>query len=464
MARETLIITLEGEQPASAASWTTASITYLPFEVPEGVCAIHVHRDVQPLEKHVVAMMLFDARGTDHGFRGYQGQVNVATDFTVTAEPETTTSWYIPGPLMPGTWSIGHWYVRAITETLRYRYTITISFGEPPATQVNWPAYDPGVVNPERGWYAGALHNHTLYSYDAQIGGTPYTPSGLMRKFAAAGFKFIAITDHNQPRSHMDAPVAARENPGTLLILGNEITSLHGHANTLFVQPGTSFDFRIDPGDGRLPQIADEVHAMGALMVVNHPFQRHADCTWRFPEHEWDKADAIEVWNRPWMDTNREAVDMWDGLLKQGRQITAVGGADYHRGDAPLVPATWVHVRELSLAGVKDGILRGHVFLSETPQGPLIYLNTADGRAMAGDSVVCAPNAPAALVARATGAAGCTLRLISRYAEHSEPVTSDDHLVKHAIVPGPHGNYLRVELLRPNGNVAALTNPIYFTL
>ncbi|HEY3414609.1 MAG TPA: CehA/McbA family metallohydrolase [Armatimonadota bacterium] len=458
------IIILQGEQPASAAEWTTASISYLPFEVPEGVCAIQVHRDVEPREKHVVAMMLYDARGIVHGFRGYQGQVNIATDFTITADPGTTTSWYIPGPLIPGTWHIGHWFVRAITETLHYRYTITLSFGPTRAASLEWPAYNPGVVNPERGWYVGALHNHTLYSYDAQIGGTPYSPSGLMRKYADAGFDFLAITDHNQPRSHMDAPAAALENPDTLLILGNEITTLHGHSNTLFVPPGTTFDFRIDPGDGRLPDIADQIHAVGALMVVNHPFQRHADCTWRFPEHEWDKADAIEVWNRPWMDTNREAVDMWDGLLKQGRRITAIGGADYHRGDAPIVPATWVHVRELSLDGVREGLLKGRVFLSESPEGPVIYLNTADGRAMAGDSVDSAPDAPVGIIVRVERAAGCTLRLISRFAEHSERVTSDDHLVEHAIVPNLHGDYFRVEVLRPNGDVAALTNPIYFNI
>jgi hypothetical protein len=152
---------------------------------------------------------------------------------------------------------------------------------------------------------------------------------------------------------------------------------------------------------------------------------------------------------------------MWDGLLKQGRRFTAVGGADYHRGDAPIVPATWVHAPELSYDGVRQAIRRGHVFLSESPVGPLIYMNTLDGLAMVGDTVRARSGGSVGMIVRAVGASGCSLRLVTRYGESSTALTSDDQAVEHNLSPGPFGNYLRAEIIRPNGDVAALSNPIF---
>ncbi|HEY3267014.1 MAG TPA: CehA/McbA family metallohydrolase [Armatimonadota bacterium] len=465
MSKPDITIILEGVQPAAEAAWNVSSLRTLPFNVPEGAARIRVRRHLDPWVKHTAAVLLFDPRGDGPGapgFRGYQGQVNTDAEFTVTGDPETTTSWYRPGALPAGEWRIGHWFLDAVSDSLRYRYEITIGFDGPPAADNPYPDYEPGVVKAKPGWYCGGLHNHTLYSYDSHIGGTPHTLSSLMDLFQADGYDFLAVTDHNQPRTHLDAAAAAAEHPDMLLILGNELTSLHGHANALFAPPGTSFDFRLDPGDGRLPAIIDEAHRLGALFVVNHPRQKCRDCTWRYPEPEWRAADAMEVWNRPWADTNRQSTDLWDGLLKQGRKLPAVGGADYHRGDAPLTPATWVYAHELSLAGVREAIQLGRAFLSESPKGPKLFLSTEDGGAMPGDTVTPFGDSPVPLRVRVVGGAGCSLRLITRFGERCVPIATDNQTVREAVSPGPTGaSYLRAELLRDNGDVAALTNPIY---
>lgn len=453
-------IVIEGRLPERAAAWDLSSLQYLPFDVPEGVTSIFIRREMDPVERQTVALLLYDPRGHGPGgpgFRGYQGAVNIDDALTLTGDPATCTSWYRAGPLQAGRWHIGQWYLAPTSGGLGYRYTITFGFDGPPAPRafVPVPAYNPGVVRVGAGWYAGSLHCHTHYSYDTHIGGPPRTAPELIRMHADAGYDFVAITDHNAARAHFDVAAIAARHPGMLLLFGNELTTLNGHANTLGISPGARFDFRLMPGDRLLPGLITEVQDQGGVFIVNHPFQNCPDCAWRYPAQEWARADAIEVWNREWSDTNRQAVDWWDAMLKEGRRIPAVGGSDYHRGDSPLSPATWVHAENLSRAAVLAAIRRGRAVMTDGARGSRVIL-AAEGGALPGDTV----RGPLEVYARVTGGAGLTLRFVHQSGESRAPVETDDALLAFTAPPGPNA-YARAELLRPDESMAAMTNPIF---
>jgi hypothetical protein len=460
-AQQTIVI--EGQLPPGAEAWDTSSLLYFPFDVPEGVTRITIQREMTPVVSQTVGMILYDPRGHGPGapgYRGYQGAYSTEPNITITGDSATTTRWYQPGPLQPGRWHIAQWYVAPTDGGLAYKYTVTLGFdgAPPPAEFQSVPVHAPGIVRPEAGWYAGSVHCHTAYSYDAHMTGTPSTVPELIDRHAGAGYDFVVITDHNSARAHHDFAAVAKSHPEMLLLFGNELTTLHGHANTLGITPGRHFDFRLDPGDARLPTIIAETHAQDALFVVNHPFQKCPDCAWRFPEEEWRDADAIEVWNREWKDRDRMAVDWWDEMLKAGRRIPAVGGSDYHRDNNPLSPATWVHADNLSREAVLSAIRKGRSFITDGARGPQIFLTTADGSTIPGDAVEWTRALPVSV--RVVGGAGMSLRLVHQGGESCLPVDADDVTLSSSAPPGPNA-YVRAELLRPNGDVAALTNPIY---
>jgi predicted metal-dependent phosphoesterase TrpH len=460
-AEQTTVI--EGRLPEEAAAWNTSSLLYLPFDVPPGATRIHIRRDITPLVRQKVALLLYDPRGHGPGgpgFRGYQGAVNIDAELTITGDTATCTTWYQPGPLQPGRWHIGQWYVAPTDGGLDYQYTITVGFDGPPPPDdfPPVPAYRPGVVRPDSGWYAGSLHCHTVYSYDTHISGTPRTALELIDRHADAGYDFVCITDHNSARAHHDLAAIAESHPDMLLLFGNELTTLNGHANTLGIAPGARFDFRLVPGDGRIPAIIADAHAQDALFVVNHPFQNCPDCAWRYPDHEWENADAIEVWNREWSETNRMAVDWWDKMLKAGRRIPAVGGSDYHRGDSPLSPATWVYAADLSRESVLKAVREGRSFLTDGARGPGICLTANDGPALPGDARQWTAALPVSI--RVVNGGGTSLRLIHHAGEDCFAVDGDDVTLSHSVPPGRNA-YVRAELTRPNGDMAAMTNPIF---
>ncbi len=457
------VIVIEGRRGPEEAAVSASSLRYLPFDVPEGVTRITVKKEFDhgpdPNQRSTVDLGLFDPRGYGPGgpgFRGWQGGMPgdlVLTGDFATSEP----AYYLPGPIPAGRWHLAQWFIKSTPGGLGYKYTITLSFNgpRPPAKMPDVPVYDPGVLNPRAGWYAGNLHAHTRHS----DGTRPLEELAARNK--AAGFHFLAVTDHNTTRHHYHFAEAAKAHPDHLLLFGDEFTSPFGHANIIGQKPGHWFDFRIDGGDGRLPAVLRDAHRQGAVFMINHPFATCTTCSWRYPEKEWKDADAIEVWNGAWTPEDRKAVDWWDGMLKAGRRIHALGGTDYHRGEDALVPAVLVHAPRLSKTAVMDSLRRGRAFLSERPDGPKLLLTTPGGRAFPGDTVRPHKDSVVPIEVRVTGGKGLALRLVWAASEISLPVETDDATLRHAVPAASGSSYVRAELLRPNGSVVALTNPLY---
>jgi hypothetical protein len=461
------VIVVEGRREPGEASVSTKAMRYLPFEVPEGVTRITIHKDLthglDATLKNTVDLGLFDSRGYGPGgpgFRGWQG--GASNDLVITGDYATSSPHGIPGPIQPGRWHIAQYFLKSTPAGLGYKYTITLAFDgpKPPNRFPEIPKYEPGIVRSGQDWYAGNLHAHSVHSDGRR------TFTELVARNEAMGFDFLVSTEHNSPTAHYRFVDTAKAHPRHLLIHGNEFTSPSGHANILGQKPDRFFDFRLDAGDGRLRDIIREAHKQGALFVVNHPFALCTSCTWKYPREEWlseDAAvDAIEVWNGAWTFEDRAAVDLWDKLLKEGRRIHAFGGTDYHRAEEPMTPAAFVRADSLSTKAILDGLRQGRVTLSEMPKGPKVFLTSADGRAVVGDTLWVKSGEAVEIQVRVVGGKGMSLRLVRADGETVLPITEDEVTLRHKVRLGGERSYVRAELQRGEGGaVVALTNPLY---
>ena len=91
--------------------------------------------------------------------------------------------------------------------------------------------------------------------------------------------------------------------------------------------------------------------------------------------------DMIEIWNGPMRGTNVRGIAKWTSLLKDGRQIPAVGGSDYHKPKqfAKLGnPVTAVYSKSRSADDILDAIRNGNCFVTESVDGVKIKLTYGD--------------------------------------------------------------------------------------
>lgn len=450
----------------------------LPFQVPPGTGRLEVEyrfSEDRPggfmqAAGNILDIGLFDPRGSEflraRGFRGWSGAARRAFFLT----PDEATPGYLPGPLLPGEWHILLGLYRVLPEGCDYRVTIRLYQGAPGATTTTGAAGVPAALpggparQPERpGWYRGDLHCHTHHS-DAR---------GSLADLAAAarrqGLDFVAVTEHNTV-SHLPH-LAAHAGPDLLLIPGLEITTEQGHANAWGIRRW--HEFRCESAE-QMARVVDDVRAAGALISINHP--KLGGPPWQFGGEE--RFDCLEVWQAPWFVFNDQSLALWDGLLRRGQRLTAVGGSDVHQeppgdeveGLSPGRPCTWVYAAGLGEEAILAGIRAGRVFISASPHGPRLRLS-ADvdddggyGVGM-GDRAPVPPGTHVRLRCEAEGAAGCRLRIRSLADDLELDVQGDDFRHEWSILVEAD-THVRAELWRtPEGEnpaMQALSNPVYF--
>jgi hypothetical protein len=323
---------------------------YVPFEVPAGTRAVRV---VLEYSGGVLDLGCFGPGGE---FRGWSG--GARDRFVIAAD--AATPGYLPGPVEAGEWHVALGLHRVPVDGMPY--TLTIEAGDfgpdplPPAP----PAPDrpprrelPGVDGMR--WFAGDLHTHTLHSDGA------LSLEGLAELVVSRGLDFCAVTDHNTVSHHPHLPgVGARY--GVALLPGQEVTTAYGHANA-FGDIGW-VDFR-RPADEWLAHAAGN----GGLLSVNHPLAD--DCGWRQPMT--GRPHLAEVWHWSWI------FPTWTGPLAwweaAGRDITPVGGSDWHRpGDdsPPGEPTTWVLATDAGPDAILAGLHAGRTAVSAHRGAPLL--------------------------------------------------------------------------------------------
>lgn len=425
---------------------------HVPFEVPAGVRALHVSyaysdriaSDPTLSGGNTLDIGLFDPRGiapSSPGFRGWSGSEKL--EFSV------TETWATP-PYLAGPIQQGQWHVLLGPYKLGPRgcdYEVRVRFADHPGVAEDQPR----VVNATRpqlpaaaepGWLRGDLHCHTLHS-----DGDSW-PADMLGRAIERGLDFLGVTDHNQVGHHADyASVRGEQLP--IVLPGVEVTTYGGHWNVW----GTDrwWDFR-EPASEAVSRAMQAATASGALVSVNHP--KPFGPPWEYPEAVG--FHAIEVWNGRWDQLNHVSLGWWEGQLRAGRRIVALGGSDLHRlrvtDPDPRharnlgVPTTWACVDdEPTLDGVLNALRAGRVFLSREPSGPQLYLHVDGDQVLT--RVVEGHNAALVIVSTAG-------------VEAAARVASNDWTMRCQM---PISGYVRAQLMDERGLMLALTNPHYLT-
>lgn len=159
--------------------------------------------------------------------------------------------------------------------------------------------------------YKVDLHTHSLLSYDGGITAEEYSlvlEQGILDR--------VAITDHNE----IDFALEMKEKLRERIIVGEEISTTHGHLIGLFLHR------HISPGMSPL-KTAQEIHAQGGIVYIPHPFEaRRAGLSRSVIMDIAHFAHIIEVYNARSLDRHVEqALNLADTL-----RLASASGSDAH--------------------------------------------------------------------------------------------------------------------------------------
>lgn len=314
----------------------------VPFQVPAGVPSLGVQVSFDR-DRGVIDL---GCEGPN-GWRGWSG--GARTEFTIGLD--AATPGYLPGPIESGSWAVvlGLHNLPDGPVPVRVKITFPSEVEIPPQVHVPVPA--PVRRGSERNlpapsgkkWYAGDPHNHTFHS-DGSLSIEELAALGV-----EMGLDYLGVTDHNTISHQPFLPQVSKEY-GITLIPGQEVTTHRGHANA-YGDIGW-VDFR-EPVDNWV----HHTHSRGGMFSINHAID--ADCSWVSPLSE--PPSSVELWHSSWFrDIYGDGIFAW--LSLQDRNVTLLGGSDFHRLEGPQrpgVPTTWVLAASNSaedlLAGMREG-------------------------------------------------------------------------------------------------------------
>lgn len=431
------------------------SYVHLPIDVPPGIGRIEVRYSYDfAIGDTIIDIGLFDQRGLSDGFRGWSGSDR--SEFFVAVD--SATPGYLVGPIQAGTWYICLGCYKIAPQGCHCKVLIRLTPGASdgqfaPLLNMEHPrATRPRGLN---NWYRGELHCHTVHSDgDSQ-------PRDLIALAKRLGLDFLAITDHNVTSHLVDEAALYPED--LILIPGYEVTTYKGHWN---IWGNTHWiDFRIETAK-EMEQKIREALAHGYLPSCNHPCRY--GCTWQF-EHI-QGYQSVEVWNGPWERSNEEGLEFWEARLRSGERLTAVGGSDAHhlaeyRGTRIGIPTTWIYcLDEPTAANLLAGLRAGHVFVSDMPDGPQIYLWS--GSVMMGDQLPRPASGILEVSVRVVGGRGLSLEVFGANGclHTATPQTDDQTFI--ISLPMSETPYVRAQLMERGARpmMRALTNPLYLTV
>ena len=408
--------TMTPQSPISGTVTAAQQGSYLqiPFHVPAGTTAIRIRYcyDNTP-NGTTLDMGVYEPLHPDDAIsgpverRGWSGSAvkDLAISengFSPPATYETdrkayvhgyTTRAYQPGPLPEGDWTAELGIAAVAAPTAGYTVEVSTSTSPQWANQPYARATDSGAVaNPTAGWYAGDVHAHGEQEPGNALVSTSLDYAFKSLAQGGAGLDWIGLVDHNNDVSRGEIGKYEPSYPGKLVIPGTEVTTYHGHYNSI----GSSAfpDFRGGPAiDQAGTQLAPTVlpasqlpalEAGGGWTQVNHPtifpgaptLCRGCPWDWTDAETDYSHVDAIELQTGPadigtsQNPFTKTAIAFYEARLAQGFHIAAVGSSDSHQADktdittAPIGRATTVvHATELSQPAVVQGIRDDHTYV-----------------------------------------------------------------------------------------------------
>ena len=296
-------------------------------------------------------------------------------------------------------------------------------------------------------FFRGSLHCHSDRSDGA------LAPAELARAYRAAGYDFVAITDHFEERYGW--PVtdtrALRDEQFTTLV-GAELSSADWSDPSVYwvAALGLAPDFA-PPTAGDKAEAIARAAAAGAFVCLLHPGLNglRADAVERLPA--FDAVHAVEVYtHQSWIyrpDT-AFAAPFLDALLDRGHRLGAVAADDAHFRDGPDAFGAWVEV--FAREGDPDallGALKAGAYYAT--QGPALVRLTLDGDEL---RVACSPCARILL----TGPSRLWRRWRWRLAPpDGQPLTEASFAVSDF-----RGSFCRVTVVDADGR-RAWSNPIW---
>ena len=190
---------------------------------------------------------------------------------------------------------------------------------------------------PTEGWIAADSHIHTV----THSGHGDATLADRVLTIAGEGIELAIATDHNH---HTDLiPAAASRGLLDLFtpLVGNEITTKHGHFNAFPIVPGAPVPaFRHDTWAALLPGIRATPGVK--VITLNHPRDVHSGFT-PLGESQFNAAtgahvqatamdiDAMEVITSAAMQSDIHLLYRdWFAMLNRGHRMAAIGSSDSH--------------------------------------------------------------------------------------------------------------------------------------
>lgn len=429
------------------------------FEVPAGTVEIQVtHSDGSDY------VILDWGVWSPDGYRGWGGGLEDDAIIGV----EQSSRGYLPGPIMPGTWTVV--IGKAKLDATGGHYSIDVVCRDDATLPVQPKApFSPVVLSEERRWYKGDFHVHSVQSGDASA-----TFDEIATLAKSRGLDFVNLSDHNTFAQHALIAAIQPMHADFLFLRGAEITTYSGHGNSV----GTSsyVDHRLGFDGRTVAGIVDDVAAQDGIFIVNHPVldlgEECIGCSWaHVDDTPWPQVAALEL-----ITGNFEigvqafvprVIDLWDSLLDQGHRIAVVGGSDDHRaggGTGPTdsaigSPTTLVLADSLSEAAIIDAIRKGRTIVQlRGPDDPLVDL-TLNGASI-GDEIADVSEVTASV--RVVGGNGSFVELWRDGEElEQKPVTSDDATLTFTDTPGAHLRRYRVEVTNDINQRVVVTSHIY---
>ena len=214
------------------------------------------------------------------------------------------------------------------------------------------------------------LHSHTVHSDASQ------TTKELLEQAEKEEIDWLAITDHNTITALLEAEQHNQFNRQVQILNGIEYTTFYGH----FLVHGLREEILIDwtkISKHNTNKVFEKLKEKDVYITIAHPFDGGnpfcTGCRWEYVLENLKFVDAIEVWNgtNPHQSlSNEDAFHQWTHLLKQGYEIAASSGRDWHRlypGEA--IAYTYILVpRNETEKDLLDALKLGRSYISIRPQ------------------------------------------------------------------------------------------------
>ncbi|WP_428911800.1 CehA/McbA family metallohydrolase [Niallia sp. Krafla_26] len=403
-------------------------------------------------------------------FRGAHHNFN--EDQTLIISDERATEGFIAGPIHEGYWEFiischgvfseevtGSLHVFAMTEFDFNKVEETIPFKELGIQQIVKDRERKTAVEP-MSVKRTELHSHTVHS-DA-----PQTTEELISQAEKEEIDYLAITDHNTISALLEAEQNKNFQRQVQILNGIEYTTFFGHFLVHGERDKIIFDWT-KLSKKTLSHYLEKLQQDDVYITIAHPFDGGnpfcTGCRWEYVLENLKFVDAIEVWNgtNPQKSlSNEDAFHQWTRVLKQGYEIAASSGRDWHR----LYPGEEIAYTYLLISQneTEDEILNslklGRTYISIRPQ---IDFKVNEIHIL-GDRVEDTTGELKLSITLDQLKGGDLLRIYSQDGLVFEEVfTGERQWQKEVLLRNNGYSLLRIEVLNEQLERVAFTNPIY---